>query len=225
MRITYPPSYNRPYPQPSPHYQQTQTQPSFFHLSMPSPSLPRCSGSNSPNQEIEHIPQSPSTLPPPSPATPNGLQYSSLSAYTNPSQIPYGASNPVTPTSMPLRLPISVARSAMRSAAAFSNAASPTIQSQLPPPPPSPYSMHSNGRGYRVSRRPQIEERIGEHEVYSTPHSPVTEEGYLVRVFVVVRFADHNSCFGLFVDGYADDASGSATEQHICWGSFPSAHE
>jgi len=181
MRITYPQTYTRPYPQPSPQFQQAQTQPNFFHLSMPSPSLPRCSGSNSPNQEIEHVPQSPSTLPPLSPPTPNGLQYSSLNqqhAYTSQHQMPYVASNSVTPTSMPLRLPISIARSAMRSAAAFSNAASPTsCQSQLPPA--SPYSMHSNGRGFRVSRRPQIEERIGEHEVYSTPHSPVTEEGYI----------------------------------------------
>jgi hypothetical protein len=191
--MTYPPPLytRRPYAQLNAQFQQAQGQPDFFLLSMPTnhaPSLlhnarPPSVHESSPSQEIEPVPQSPSTLSPLSPATPNSLQYPSFNQQHNhyqsqqhsrqhePQMPVYSPSNPVTPTSMPLRLPISVARSAMRSAAAYSNAGSPTsCHSQLPPP--SPYGA----RGYRISRRPHLEERIGEHEVYSTPHSPINEE-------------------------------------------------
>ena len=208
MRMTYPsPSYNRGlYAQPSPQFQQAPSQSNFFLPNIPSnhsPSLlhdPRrpSAHDSSPTQEIEPVPQSPSTISPAlSPATPNNFQYPSFNQQHGhyQSQNPhhqvavYNSSNPVTPTSMSLRLPISIARSAMRSAAAYSNAGSPT-SCHNQPPLSSSYNMHPTARGYRVSRHPQLEERIGEHETYgSTPHSPVNEEhteGYVPATAVVV---------------------------------------
>lgn len=231
MRMTYqPPLYTRrPYAPLNAQFQQEQGQTAYF-LNMSAsqsssllhdPRRPSVQESL-PSQEIEHVSQSPSTL---SPVTPNSLQYpftQQYSRYRHPTpsqhqpqhpQMPVYTSNPVTPTSMPLRLPISVAHSAMRSAAAFSN------------PGSSPSSPYSSGRGYRVSRRPHLEERIGEHEVYSTPHSPVSEErmeGNVLSTSVVGSFLSSSTrslieFFLFWIISDIEHGTSSATQQHLCW--------